>query len=853
MQRLDHVNHYSFKPKPVNMIRNILFAIFILQLLQIHAQTVFQKLPGDTEIPIGIENGISKFVDLNKDGFDDLIISGYTNRGYDPITALYMNDGNGNFRKASSSLDHFEASKFIVGDFDKDEDIDVVISGYNMLLEETKTFYFQNDGFGEFINMMDITSESVSSGDIKIIYANGDDLPDFLLSGEYNDSIFASIYINQGGSFIKDSLNLIPPLTESFFGVSDVDGDLDDDFIFCGREFDGSRVSNIWLNNGDGDFLIESENNIIGMHSGKMAFVDVDNDGDVDLFMNGKTGATSAQSKFYLNDGSGFFSNIFGHNIPNIEGGDFKFCDLNLDGYSDLVISGLYGNQTETRLLLNNGSLKFFELKITIPHLYKSTISVSDWDNDGDYDIYLGGDFITHSAGFLYKNNGDSTFSKIQENEFLPTYESVSLLTDIDNDQDLDYIQVGVNEFDKNLMYTYENNGSGQLTAKQSLNGLSLPALAAFDFDGDGFDDLMTSGFSSFKQFYKLQNRQNGEFERLTDTIFPKTWNGKIKYGDLDNDGDLDVVVSGATGTSSVGGAVTIVFENDGLGNFSESPFQPQVDQHVTHLEIIDINNDGHLDILHSSVSRIGYNLNNGDGSFAAYHRITYLKLPNGFMITGDIDGDDDLDILAGSGYEKMTLFKNVGDGVFEEDQSSQFPEGTIGNARSAFGDIDSDGDLDIVVLGSKFARIYHNNGQGEFTELENTGLSGIRDGALSLGDINGDSAPDLIISGITEYDQIVTNIYINRFKNIVTSTSASEISRLAQLFPNPISSEVHIKCVNPLGTKLEITNELGKSVLTRILDQEYTILNTQDLNSGVYFVNVSTLGKKEVYRLLKE
>lgn len=162
-------------------------------------------------------------------------------------------------------------------------------------------------------------------------------------------------------------------------------------------------------------------------------------------------------------------------------------------------------------------------------------------------------------------------------------------------------------------------------------------------------------------------------------TSLPGLAYGSLDWGDYDSDGDLDLLVCGASSS----GGLTQVFRNDGGGVFTEQ----------------------------SGIVLTGST--EGEGSW------------------GDFDNDGDLDILI-SGYTsgQGRIYRNEGAGVFSEVSDTGLPDAGAGS--SCWGDYDNDGDLDILIAGRNhidgyLARVYQNQGSGSFREMEGIRLTGVQ------------------------------------------------------------------------------------------------------------------------------
>jgi len=360
------------------------------------------------------------------------------------------------------------------------------------------------------------------------------------------------------------------------------------------------------------------------------------------------------------------------------EGGgsrSFNFIDYNNDGRLDVFISnGPQGGQAD--LLYENVST-IIELlsKVTGDPIATTAQSCdgatwADFDNDGDNDCYVA--TWWGETNPFYLNNGDGSFTRITTGEIatITTYSESASWADFDQDGDLDLFLC--NSSGSVANHLYSNNGDGTFT--RILTGNLVTDLATSrvgiwgDYDRDGDPDVFVANES---------NQSNGLYNNQGDGTFVRVLSGAhftdggdsfgASWGDIDNDGDLDLFVT------NHGNENNFLYTNNGDGTFTKITSGPVVTDGGYSVGSVfgDIDNDGDLDLFVANGFGPGtlhdflYE-NDGTGSFT---RVTTgaIATNTGFgygCAMGDVDGDGDLDIGIArwqSETEPNLLFLNDG------------------------------------------------------------------------------------------------------------------------------------------------------------------------------------------------
>ena len=269
---------------------------------------------------------------------------------------------------------------------------------------------------------------------------------------------------------------------------------------------------------------------------------------------------------------------------------------------------------------------------------------------------------------------------------------------------------------------------------------------------------------------------------------------GGSVVGDIEGDGDIDIVVAG--------GYQVTLYLNDGDATFVETVAVIKKGGCCgvgAALELVDFNGDGLLDLL-AYVDPVGVTLNNGDGTFSHTKGVGPPEKILGDAVAGDMNGDGAIDVVKVFNYGEVAIFFNNGGGSFPASMSFSCTSGGYFEGRLALADLDDDGDLDVVHMNisNTLVQIGLNDGNGGCAESQeiDTGVCG--SWSAAFGDLDGDLDMDIAVacSG-------VAMLPVVKAMSSCSGTRAKAASRSPRLWgsetgspsasPSPISTAIRI------------------------------------------------------------
>ncbi len=399
------------------------------------------------------------------------------------------------------------------------------------------------------------------------------------------------------------------------------------------------------------------------------------------------------------------------------------------------------------------------------------------------------------------------------------------VIIDFDNDGKSDFVGINTSNFGPDRLLIYQNTSTidsiSFIKIDVDIEGVGAPAVG--DLDGDGDLDILMSEFDGDKAtVLALYNMGNFEFEKATISTEDLY---RHRISDLDNDGDLDFVSFNRVTE------FMIVFINDGNGDFIP---QARIDEEdLRDVELSDIDGDGDVDILvglDDFFDAVLLNFrNNGNGTFT---RLPLAESTTGQLlnfVVFDFDQDGLSDILFNARSTSLRYLHQKDNGTFED---LQLVESSNSINSFCVADFNSDDHFDVFVGNDqKGPSFFSNLGTGSQSFAPAEELSGLNSPFdIEPADFDGDG----------DIDVLITNGDFRWFENVMPQmppTSSFDLAPVEnKIYPNPFDTNINI-VDSVSGDRLEIFNIIGVKMAT--IDDLSKEINLNELVAGPYLFKI--------------
>ncbi|MEW5883563.1 MAG: VCBS repeat-containing protein [Armatimonadota bacterium] len=689
--------------------------------------------------------------DVDGDGDLDAVVA--REFWFSPGIAVLLNRGDGSFDAEvlytlSTSM---SLGDIALADFDRDGDLDAVTSIAGNAGTDSRIALWRNNGDGAFAPAQLFAAGPGPTG-LVVADFNGDGHPDVVTADNgYVAGNNATISLMRHNGLSGAQAGFLAPQATTVgdnsmrVDAADIDGDGDQDLVVGrGAPAGGGDGVNVLSNDGTGRFtIIQSFASVPGAYTNSyaVALADVDGDGRPDLISGGATNGSPTYGVIAVrrNQGGSFGAPTLYNLAPwSFTPYDIKAADVDGDGWLDVLATTPSGRAVDGWNLLTNDATGGFGNPI-FRHAAKWTYEVDavDVDDDGDRDVVT----VGHDSSVItvHENRGDGTFQ-------LPPLYAIGTLArgleagDLDNDGDLDLVAVSGSGG-----HILRNHGDGTFNVENFATPFIARDMILADMNNDGFLDLVLRAYD----FAVALNNGAGSFLPAVVTRVGSSQAGEVGAFDLDNDGDLDIVATDPGPASRVylfrnlGDGVSFVYvraiaDSDGL------PFGVAGG---------DVDNDGDIDLVFNNALGLTLYYGNGDFTFPVPEPTGTPGYP---FVLHDLNGDGNLDLAFQHPQESFgTVFvgtmRGFGDGGFDRPTQTPGPNGLEGSYRISSDvdvfDMDGDTKPDFILTSNapNDLSIFRGNGDGTLSPHERYG-AGYSASHTAIGDFNRDGLMDAAV-----------------------------------------------------------------------------------------------------------
>jgi hypothetical protein len=710
--------------------------------------------------------------DLDGDGDMDLVSANLLS---DNLT-IFFQESPGQFAidptGPLSTVDMLGPRSVAIGDLDGDGDMDLVSANQDSnnltVFFQVSPAQFAIDPSGPLATVDTIGPRSVAIGDL-----DGDGDLDIVSANGPLDNL-TIFFQTSPGSFTFGSNSLLLGLDNPLFvAIGDLNGDGAQDIVAANKA--GDSLS-IFFQTSPGQFTFDPDDALADLTLDGPVFVaigDLDGDGDMDL-ISANQYSENLTIFFQTTPGSFTFDPNGALSEPVLDDPvSVALFDLDADGDLDLVTANLgdadeIGNlttffQTSPGQYTANPSGPITDPILDSPR----SVAIGDFDGDGEPDFVSANEDNDNLTVFLHASRAQYTVDgngPLGDPSMDTTWDPI--IGDFDGDGDLD---LATTNRESNNITPFLQTSPGQF--ELSLDGpLTDPnmerpnALVTGDLDGDGDLDIASSNAFTNNLLVFFQTSP-GDFTSAPLSLEDNVVNPRdLACGDLNADGLLDLVSANYDGNS-----LTIFLQDTGNpGQFIGQPPLTATGGWMTSpasVTLGDLNGDGYLDLV--SANEWSHNLTiffqdpANPGQFAVdsggpLGGLSIMRRPFSVAI-GDLDGDGDLDIVSAnwagefSDADSLTIFFQTSTGQFTLDPGGPLTHSSVDGPQTvAIADLDGDGDMDLVSANFLIENltVFHQVNPGRFAIDPRAPLSApstTSPGTLAVGDLDGDGDPDIV------------------------------------------------------------------------------------------------------------
>lgn len=372
-------------------------------------------------------------------------------------------------------------------------------------------------------------------------------------------------------------------------------------------------------------------------------------------------------------------------------------------------ITGIVDGQIQQSIVTNgiqNHSSDLSNLIFTITQIENNfntdtwNIAWVDYNNDGWEDIFIT-DKNKNNTNLLFANKQGKNFEKVTNNSLINNKEKTvaAVWGDYNNDGWTDVFIVNATDNSSKLYLNNQSIFTEVIDSGLPLHPEYFHGAAWFDYDNDGYLDLLITNYFETK-FHKLyHNNKNGTFTKIENTPISKTSNRSTfpALADYNNDGWVDVFIPNGDNKKNS------LFKNLGNGVFEEVKNNITSD-HFNSVGAVwgDYNQDGHIDLFILNASKQANQLykNLGNGDFEKVNSLAFLdNLADTHSANWlDHDNDGDLDLFIANDNGTSFYYIQQSEGVFIK-KLGEVISSNFGKAMgSAIADYNKDGKIDLLV-----------------------------------------------------------------------------------------------------------------------------------------------------------